>query len=87
MIVAVEVGETVTLNDADATLPALSAAEQITVVAPDGNVEPEVGVHATGTEPSTRSVAEAVNVTTAPLGLVACTVTSDGIDRVGGVLS
>jgi hypothetical protein len=75
------------LNDADAVLPALSVAEQVTVVVPDGNVEPEAGAQVTGTEPSTRSEAEAENVTTAPPGLVACTVISDGSVNAGGVVS
>jgi hypothetical protein len=82
----VEVEVTVTLNDPDAGLPALSVAEQATVVVPTGKVEPEAGVQVTGTDPSTRSEAEAENVTTAP-GLVACTVISAGIFKVGGVLS
>jgi hypothetical protein len=80
-------GGTVTLNDAEAELPALSVAEQVTIVVPAGNVEPEAGVQVTGTEPSTRSEAEAENVTTAPLELVACTVISDGSVNFGGVLS
>jgi hypothetical protein len=51
---------TVTLNDPEAELPALSVAEQETVVVPTGNVDPEAGEQLTGTEPSTRSEAEAV---------------------------
>jgi hypothetical protein len=86
-VTVTEVGVTVTLNDPDAELPALSVAEQSTVVVPTGKVEPEAGVQVTGTEPSTASVAEAVNVTTAPLELVACTVIFDGSVKVGGVLS
>jgi hypothetical protein len=78
---------TVTWNDPDAELPALSFAEQVTLVVPNGNVEPEAGVHVTDAVPSTRSEAEAENVTTAPLVLVACTVISDGSVNVGGVLS
>jgi hypothetical protein len=62
---------TFTLNDPDAEFPALSMAEQDTLVVPTGNVEPEAGVQVTGTEPSTRSEAEAENVTTAPLEFVA----------------
>jgi hypothetical protein len=86
-VTVTEAGVTVTLNDPDAELPALSLAEQVTVVVPSGNVEPEAGVHVTGTEPSTGSEAEAVNLTTAPLALVAGTVMSDGSVKVGGVLS
>ena len=75
------------MNDPDAELPALSFAEQDTVVVPNGNVEPEAGVHVTVTEPSTRSVAEAENVTTAPFALVGGTVMSAGSCNFGGVLS
>ena len=50
---------------------------------PIGNVEPDNGVHVTGIVPSTLSVAVAVYVTTAPLGLVASTVMSAGRIRVG----
>jgi hypothetical protein len=84
--VTVTIG-TVTLNDPDAELPALSFAEQDTVVVPNGNVEPEAGVQVTVTEPSTRSVAEAENFTTAPLELVAGAVISAGSCNFGGVLS
>jgi anaerobic selenocysteine-containing dehydrogenase len=75
------------LNDADAALPALSFAEQETVVGPIGNVEPEAGVQVTATEPSTRSEAETVNFATAPLLLVVEMVMSAGTLMVGGVLS
>jgi hypothetical protein len=50
-------------------------------------VEPEAGVQVAGIEPSTRSEAEAEKMTTAPPGLVACTVISDGSVNFGGVLS
>ena len=46
-----------TVKLTDALLPAASAAEQFTVLAPVGNVPPEVGAHETATGPSTRSVA------------------------------
>jgi len=50
---------TVTVKDAEAELPAASVAEQLTVVEFPfaGNVEPDSGVHVTGTGPSTSSVA------------------------------
>jgi hypothetical protein len=67
--------------------PALSVAEQVTLVVPNENVEPEAGEQVAGTEPSTTSEAEAENVTTAPLALVACTVMFDGSVNVGGVSS
>jgi hypothetical protein len=82
----VEVEVTVTLNDPEAGLPALSVAEQATVVVPTGKVEPEAGVQVIGMGPSTRSEAEAEKVTTAP-GLEACTVMSDGMLNLGGVVS
>jgi hypothetical protein len=86
MTVTVEVVVTVTLNDADALLPVLSVAEQVTAVVPNGKVEPEAGVQIIGIEPSTRSEAEAEKVTTAP-ALEACTVISDGMFNFGGVVS
>ncbi len=81
-----EDGVTVTLNDPDASLPVLSVAEQVTVVVPNGKVEPEAGVQVIGMEPSTRSEAEAENVTTAPVP-EACTVISNGMLSFGGVVS
>src|SRR5688572_14988100 len=51
--------------------PRVSVAEQLTVVAPIGNIEPDVEEHATGRTPSTSSNALAVNVATAPAGFVA----------------
>ena len=78
--------ETVTLKLPVARLPAVSVAEQETVVVPSGNVAPEAGVHATETLPLTRSVAVAVNVTAAPDEPVASTVMFDGRCNVGGVV-
>src|SRR2546421_12198564 len=58
---------TVTLNDAVALLPAPSVAVQMTVVVPNGKVEPGGGEQLTGSVPSTLSVAVGlVYVTTAP---------------------
>ena len=68
-------------------LPALSVAEQSTLVVPSGNVLPEAGVQDTVTEPSTMSVAEAEKVTTAPDGPVASAVISPGRVRIGAVVS
>ena len=70
-----------------AVLLCASAAEQFTVVVPNGNVEPEAGKHVTGADPSTASFAEAVKITTAPEALVAFTVISAGKVKTGGVLS
>jgi hypothetical protein len=78
---------TVTVKLPVAVLPDESVAEQLTVVVPIGNVEPEAGVHVTSTEPSTLSVAVALYVTTAPDELVASTVMLDGSERVGAVVS
>jgi hypothetical protein len=78
---------TTTLNDADPVLPALSVAEQVTFVEPKANVEPDEGVQVGVKEPSTRSEAEAVNVTTPPFGPVAFTVMLAGTVTTGGVLS
>src|SRR5262245_11043910 len=78
---------TVTANDRLAPLPLVSAAEQSTVVVPIGNVLPDAGSHVTGRGPSIRSTAVAVNVTTAPGGVVAVVVMSAGSVSTGGVAS
>ena len=78
---------TVTVNEPVLVFPRVSAAEQLTVVVAIGNVEPEAGVHVTGREPSTRSVAVAVNETTLPAELVASNVILDGNVSVGAVVS
>jgi hypothetical protein len=75
---------TFTLNDADPVLPALSVAEQVTLVEPIAKMEPDEGLQLGVNEPSTASEAEAVNVTTAPLGPVASTVMSGGTVTTGG---
>ena len=66
-----------------AWLLCVSVAEQCTVVVPSGNEEPEDGEQSTATVPSTRSLADAENVTAVPNG----TVMSEGRDSVGGVVS
>ncbi len=78
---------TVTLKLPVAVLPALSAAEQSTVVVPNGKVLPEAGVQLTETAPFTMSVADAEKVTTAPAGLVTAVVISAGKDKEGAVVS
>ena len=78
---------TVTKNEPVPVLPLVSDAEQFTVVVPIGNVEPEAGVHVTGREPSTKSDAVAVNVTTRPAELVASNVILAGSESVGAVVS
>src|SRR5205823_6660576 len=81
------VSTTVTLNEAEALLPAASLAEHVTFVVPSANTEPEVGSQLTGSDPSTTSVAVASNEVLAPLGPVASTVLSAGTDSAGGVVS
>ena len=75
------------MNEPVAVLPRSSEAVHVTVVVPIGNVEPEAGVHVTEREPSTRSVAVAVNETTLPAELVASNVILAGNVRVGAVVS
>jgi len=70
-----------------AVLPAASVAEQLTVVVVIPNVEPEAGVHVTGTGPSTLSVAVALYVTAAPNGPVASAVIGEGSVSTGAVVS
>ena len=67
------VSSTVTVNEPVEVLPAESVAEQSTVVTPSANVELDAGTQSTETEPSTRSLAVAVNVASAPPGPVAST--------------
>ena len=81
------VNTTVTVNDAVPVLPAASVAEQLTVVVPSGNVEPEAGVQTAATEPSMLSVAVTVNDTVLPDAEVASVVMADGTVRTGGVVS
>src|SRR5207247_499423 len=57
-------GVTVTVNEQVARLPHGSCAAQVTIVWPTGNVDPDGGVHFTGTGPAHRSVALDWNVTT-----------------------
>src|SRR5262245_13022415 len=82
-----DVSTTVTLKLPEAVLPAVSVAEQLTVVAPRANVLPEDGAHVTVGLRGSVSVALAVKVTTAPAALVASAVMSDGSERTGGVMS
>ena len=70
-----------------ARFPAVSCAEQLTVVVPRANVLPEAGKQIGDMEPSTRSVADAVQVALAPLGPVASFVMFEGRVNTGGVVS
>ena len=78
---------TTMLKDAVAVFPFESEAEQLTKVVPIVNVEPEDGVQVGVIEPSTLSVAVAVNVTTAPDGPVASIVMLAGTVTTGGMVS
>ena len=78
-------GVTVTVKPAEAMLLCRSAAEQATLVPPSANTLPEAGTQDTGRVPSTRSVADVVNVTTAPAAPVAGVVTCGGTVNAGAV--
>src|SRR5439155_1042791 len=81
------VSVTVTVKEAAPLLPFVSAAVQFTGVAPSGKVDALAGVHVTGRGPSTRSVAVAVKLNTAPVALVASTVAFAGTVTTGPVVS
>src|SRR5258706_100429 len=81
------VSTTVTPNEPEVEFPAVSVAEQLTVVAPRANVSPEAWSQLTETRPSTMSLAEVANVTLAPAGPVASAVWSVGRTREGAVVS
>jgi len=81
------VSATVTLKLALDELPWASVATHVTGFVPTGNVDPDAGMQFGVTAPSTRSVAVAANVTTAPFGPVASAVTLDGTVGSGGVVS
>jgi hypothetical protein len=81
------VPSTVTVKLPVAVLPDESDAEHDTVVTPIANVEPDAGVHVTGTVPSTMSVAVAAKLTTAPAGDVAATRIGAGSDNAGATPS
>ena len=83
----VVVSSTVTVNEAAPSFPAWSLAVHLTVVSPNGNVEPDVGVHEAETGPSTSSSADAEKFTSAPDPLVASSVISAGTDTTGGLAS
>ena len=68
-------------------MPESSVAVQLTFVTAIANVLPDGGAHVTLGVGSTRSDADAENVTTAPPGPVACVVMAPGTVRLGGVVS
>src|SRR5574342_452152 len=64
-----------------------SVAEQLTVVTPNGNVEPDAGTHVGVIAPSTSSTADALKTTVAPDPLVASSIISEGTVTTGAVVS
>lgn len=78
---------TVTWNAADALFFAASVAVHMTVVVPIAKVEPEGGLQAAATCPSTRSLAETEYVATAPDEPVASIVMFGSAEIAGGVVS
>jgi non-canonical (house-cleaning) NTP pyrophosphatase len=82
------VSRTVTVEEAEPTLPAASVAVHLTAVVPSGKVELEDGEQVGVSVPPTMSVADAEKVATAPLGPVASRVVgSPDIVTTGGVVS
>src|SRR5438093_789443 len=78
---------TVTVNDPVPTLARASLAVHVTVVAPIARVAPLAGVQLTETAPSTRSLAVALKVESAPVALVASAVMFAGSVSDGAVVS
>jgi hypothetical protein len=81
---------TVTLKLQLPVLPPESVAEQVTLVVPRGNVEPDAGTQVMlegGSGPSTSSVAVTVKLTGAPDGPEQPTTMSAGQVTTGGVIS
>src|SRR5438034_9450888 len=68
-------------------LPALSVAEHDTIVVPSASIESDAGSQFAVTTPSTRSLADALNVATAPDGPVASSETAGGTSIAGAVVS
>src|ERR1043166_8396901 len=70
-----------------AVLPERSVAAHATMVVPARNSEPDAAEQATGTDPSTVSIARTVNVTSAPPNCVGLVVMSAGRVSAGFVVS
>src|SRR5262245_9238821 len=87
LIVAAAVRVIVTVNEPLLPLPRVSVLEQLTVVVPTLKVEPEAGLQVTGRDPSTASVAVALNVTGLPNGSVVVSVMFAGRLSTGAVVS
>src|SRR3990172_6435426 len=78
---------TVILNDVEPVLPDKSVAVQLTVVIPNGNVEPDGRMHIGVMGPSTSSFAFTVKTTKAPAAEVASAIISTCGSIVGGIVS
>src|SRR5688572_5536844 len=81
------VSATVTVNEAARLLPRASVAVHVTVVGPNGNVDPLAGVQVGAALPSTRSLAVALYVKVAPVAPVASTLAFAGTVTTGPVVS
>jgi len=81
------VSMTRTVKDATPVLPRASVATHVTVVVPNPNVEPEVGVQTGVSLPSTRSSAVTTKIPRAPVEPVASRLMPVGDVIVGGVVS
>ena len=81
------VSTTLILKLAEPVLPWASVTEQVTVVSPMANIEPEIGLQVGTRLPSTMSVALALKVTIAPAAPVASTTMSAGTVTIGAVVS
>jgi len=81
------VSSTVTVKDPFTVLLWESVDEHATVVVVMENMSPDEGLQLTASDPSTKSLAETVKVTTAPCGPVASTVILAGKCSVGAVVS
>lgn len=71
------VSRTVTVEEAEPRLPAASVAVHVTVVVPNGKIEPGAGEQLGDNDPLTVSTAVAENVATAPVGPVASRITGN----------
>src|SRR5438105_4899505 len=74
---------TVTPDEHEPVLPDGSVAEQVSIVEPSANVDPDGGAHVTGRLAAQLSVADAVKLAGAPAGLVHSSVALAGHVTVG----
>src|SRR6267142_2741217 len=81
------VSATVTVKVLVATFACASVAVHVTVVGPNGKVDPLAGVQLTATVPSRRSIADALKLNAAPVAPVASTVAFPGTVITGAVVS